>query len=390
MTAIRFIRARKGTFCSVSLALCVLAGRLPAQVTLQRVFPEITFDHPVDLQHAGDKRLFVVEQDGIIRVVSPDGRHAGVFLDIRDRVVSGGELGLLGLAFHPQYSSNGLFFVNYTTRSPLRSVVARYRRDPSKEDAADPGSGQVILVVAQPFENHNGGQLAFGPDGFLYIALGDGGSAGDPFGNSQNRTVLLGKLLRIDVDRRTTTTFYGIPPDNPFVGGSGGLRGEIFAFGLRNPWRFSFDRKTGRLWTGDVGQNRMEEINIVEKGGNYGWNIMEGPLCYSPSSGCDTTGLAAPVHSYGRAEGGSITGGYVYRGSSLVSLSGKYVYGDYLSGRIWALDYSGPGAVRNALLLESGLHISSFGEDRDGEIFVCDYDGGRIFKLAVRTGRGSR
>jgi len=375
---------------SVILLFCASTQNLLSQVALQRVFPWITFRHPVDLQHAGDGRLFVVEQEGIIKVVSADGMNARVFLDLRDRVTAGGELGLLGLAFDPAYASNGQFFVDYTAKDPLRTLVVRYRRDASNPDAADPRSGQTILVVPQPFENHNGGQIVFGPDGMLYIALGDGGAAGDPFGNGQNRAALLGKLLRIDVRTRTATTFYGIPPDNPFAGNAQGWREEIYAFGLRNPWRFSFDRPTGRLWAGDVGQDRIEEIDLVVKGGNYGWNIMEGPLCYSPSSGCDTAGLIAPVFSYDRSAGRSITGGFVYRGPTLATLSGKYVYGDYVSGRIWALESNGSGNVRNTLIAESGFHISTFGVDRVGEIYVCDYDGGKIFRLTPARSGGKR
>jgi glucose/arabinose dehydrogenase len=374
---------RSAAFCGggvpylllVVFSLLTVSSR--AQVALQRVFPRISVTHPVDVQHAGDDRLFVVEQEGKIQAISPDGEHSSEFLDIRRLVRSGGELGLLGLAFHPRYATNGYFYVDYTADTPLRTIVARYRVNPSNANAADPSSARILLVVPQPFENHNGGQIAFGPDGYLYVALGDGGAAGDPFGNGQNRKTLLGKLLRIDVNTQTATTFYGIPPDNPFVGNSEGWRPEIYAYGLRNPWRFSFDRLTGALWAGDVGQNRVEEVDVITRGGNYGWNVMEGTLCYNPSSGCDTSGSIRPVIEYGRSEGVCVTGGYVYRGNDLPTLVGKYVFGDYGSGRIWCT--SGPGDRQ--LLLKSGLAISTFGVDRGGELYVCDYAGGKIYRF---------
>ncbi|MEM6646810.1 MAG: PQQ-dependent sugar dehydrogenase, partial [Bacteroidota bacterium] len=293
------------------LLIAWMATPVVAQPVLTRAFPAHTFQNPVDLQHAGDGsgRLFVVEQPGFIVAVTPadEAAEPQAFLDISDRVGDrGGEEGLLGLAFHPDYASNGHFFVYYTAYNPRRSVVARYTVDAGDASRAQPGSEQVILEIEQPFSNHNAGQLAFGPDGFLYIALGDGGSGGDPIEAGEDPTTLLGALLRIDVDGAAP---YVIPADNPFVGDTGGAREEIWAYGLRNPWRFSFDPATERLWLADVGQNAYEEVNVIERGGNDGWDHREGPACFEPSVGCATGGFIAPRHSYPHTLGRSITGG---------------------------------------------------------------------------------
>jgi len=342
-------------------------------------FPNLSFINPVDLQHAGDgsNRIFVVEQRGVILVFEnrPDVENGAVFLDIRDRVNSGGEEGLLGLAFHPDYRNNGFFYVNYTAASPRRTVVSRFTASPDP-DIADAANEKIILTFEQPFSNHNGGQIAFGPDGYLYIATGDGGSGGDPQGNGQNRRNLLGKILRIDVDKTSGGREYSIPADNPLANNDAGFREEIFAWGLRNPWRFSFDARTGRLWTGDVGQNRFEEINIIEKGKNYGWNVMEGSQCFQPPAGCDTAGLVKPVAEYGRSLGVSVTGGYVYYGVRNPELKGKYIYGDFGSGSIWALSYEEGGSIANEQIASSGLNISSFGMDETGELYICAFNGG--------------
>ncbi|MHC4148844.1 MAG: PQQ-dependent sugar dehydrogenase, partial [Planctomycetota bacterium] len=317
-----------------------------AQIQIESAFPSLSFTRPVDLQHAGDgtDRIFVVEQAGRI-LVFPNDRDATtseVFLDIRGRVNnSGNEEGLLGLAFHPDYENNGYFFADYTASSPRRTVIAQFNVDGSNPNRADPNSILVILEVNQPFSNHNGGQIAFGPDGFLYISLGDGGSAGDPGNNGQNRQTLLGSILRIDVDNPAGGKNYSIPSDNPFVGNSSSFREEIYAFGLRNPWRFSFDPANGRLWAADVGQNRFEEIDIIENGKNYGWRIMEASSCFNPSSGCNVTGLQLPIWEYSHGVGNSVTGGYVYHGPGRPELDGAYIYADFGSGRIWSLRYDG-------------------------------------------------
>ena len=361
-----------------------------AQLELEVAYESLGFERPVDLQHAGDAtgRLFVVEQAGVIRVFATGDDHqageetptASVFLDLRDRVRrQGNEEGLLGLAFHPDFSDNGYLFVNYSASSPRRTVISRFRTEQSS-GMADPATERVMLEFRQPFSNHNGGQLAFGPDGYLYIASGDGGSAGDPQGNGQNLATLLGKILRIDVDRDSDDMPYAIPDDNPFVGERTGedstaVREEIFALGLRNPWRFSFDPLTGLLWTGDVGQSAFEEVDLILSGGNYGWNAMEGTSCFTPPSGCDSTRFEAPVWEYGRDQGVSVTGGYVYRGRRVPELFGAYVYADWGSGRIWALRQDSQGVATNTELLDTDLNISAFGVDADQGLYICAFDG---------------
>jgi hypothetical protein len=295
-------------------------------------------------------------------------------------VLYGGEQGLLGLAFHPNFEENGYFYINYVADSPLRTIIARYSVMANDADQADRNSELVLLEVNQPFSNHKGGQLAFGVDGYLYIGLGDGGSAGDPFGNAQNRSSLLGKILRIDVNSPSAGRNYSVPTDNPFVGNTFGYREEIYAYGLRNPWRFSFDPPTGKLWVADVGQNQREEIDLVEKGKNYGWNIMEGSLCYSPATGCNQAGLELPVWDYGRNEGVCVIGGFIYRGSAFAGLYGAYIYGDYGSGRIWALRYDGTSAPVNTLIVATALSITSFGLDKNNELYFTAFDG-KIHKL---------
>lgn len=340
---------------------------------LENIFGTESFDKPVGLKHReGDPELvYIVEQPG--RIVSKNLKRTQdepqVVLDITDRVYDvEGEQGLLGLAFHPKHPNQA--YVNYTTET--HTVIARFDADPANQGLLDPASERILLTFEQPFANHNGGQLAFGPDGYLYVATGDGGSGGDPHNNGQNLDSLLGKILRIDVDREEDGLAYAIPSDNPFIG-----RGEpeIYAYGLRNPWRFSFDEKTGKLWAADVGQNSFEEINTIEKGGNYGWRIQEGTECFNPQSGCETSGLEQPVFTYGREQGVSVTGGYVYRGEKLPDLQGWYVYADYGSGTVWALRQGSEGKVENRTLLESGENITSFGVDSSGEIYVCTQEG---------------
>jgi glucose/arabinose dehydrogenase len=344
-------------------------------------FPNLSFTRPVDFQQpAGNANLvFVVEQAGIISVFDNNAEvtEKKTFMDITGKVDDGGnEEGLLGLAFHPSYATNGFFYVNYTAANPDRTVIARYHV--SSAEVADPASEVVLLEYDQPFSNHNGGQLAFGPDGFLYIAVGDGGSAGDPNGNGQNRTTLLGSILRIDVDQENGEIKYAVPADNPFVGNTSGFREEIYAYGMRNPWRMSFDSETGALWVGDVGQGAKEEIDIVEKGGNYGWNLMEGSQCFQ--AGCDQTGLKLPVWEYGRSDGFSITGGHVYHGNAIPSLQGKYIYADFGSQKVWSLDYSNTDEPVNTELFGAGFNISSFGVDKNQELYLCGFNGS-IYKL---------
>jgi glucose/arabinose dehydrogenase len=335
---------------------------------------------PVGLTHAGDDtgRLFVVEQPGLIRIVRGGQLLPDAFLDLRGLVnARANEQGLLGLAFHPQYRSNGRFFIYYTDAGG-NLVTARYTVDPRNPDRADPQSGTPILQIGHPaFANHNGGSLAFGPDGYLYIGVGDGGSAGDPRGNGQNVKTLLGKLLRLDVNGDA----YTAPADNPFVG-QAGARPEIWAYGLRNPWRISFDRLTGDLYIADVGQNNYEEVDFQAAGSaggaNYGWSLMEGR---HPYSGNPAPGLTPPVTEYSHDEGGcSITGGYVYRGARQPRWAGVYFFGDYCTGLIWGLAQSN-GRWQRELLLESGHTLSSFGEDQAGELYVLDHQGGAIYQL---------
>jgi glucose/arabinose dehydrogenase len=349
-------------------------------------FPALRFSAPVEIKHAGDgsNRLFVVEQSGVIKVFenTESVQSAATFLDIKGKVTSGGERGLLGLAFHPDFKNNGYFYVNYTRGSPLTSVIARYKANSPSANTADASSEAVLLTFAQPYDNHNGGSLQFGKDGFLYASTGDGGSGGDPQNNAQNGRTMLGKILRLDVNA-TDKGNYGIPADNPFVGNTT-FNPEIYAYGLRNPWKISFDMQTNQLLAADVGQNKREEINLITKGGNYGWRIKEGVDCYLPSSNCSATGLSEPVYDYSQENGDkSITGGYVYRGSAVPSLQGKYIYGDYVSGRVWALEFTGSKAGNNSLLLEKTGALSTFGQDANGEVYFANYTTGKIMKLGL-------
>ncbi len=340
-------------------------------------------DDPVHLTHAGDGsgRMFVVEQAGRVRVLRDGVVAAAPFLDISGIVRSGGERGLLSVAFHPAYARNGFFYLNYTDRDG-DTVVARYSVSADAE-RGDPASAAPLISIGQPYGNHNGGQVAFGPDGYLYIGMGDGGWAGDPRNRSQNPRSLLGKMLRLDVDSAEP---YAIPPDNPFAA-SDDAAPEIWALGLRNPWRFRFDRLTGDLYIGDVGQNKWEEIDFQpaeQRGGlNYGWRIMEGTHCFNPATGCGRQGLTEPVHEYSQSQGCSVTGGHVYRGPALAELAGTYVFADYCAGTIWGLFREAGGGWSRTTLLESGFAISSFGEDEAGGLYVLDYSGGRVLKLAA-------
>ena len=338
-------------------------------------------DDPVHLTApAGDARLFVVEQAGRIRVIAGGALLAAPFLDIGSQVLSGGERGLLSVAFHPDYASNGFFYVNYTREPDGATRVERYEvtADPS---VADPNSALELLTVSQPFSNHNGGLNAFGPDGMLYIGLGDGGNGGDPDGNGQDSTTLLGSILRIDVDGGVP---YAVPPDNPFVGRAGA--DEVWAYGLRNPWRFSFDRMTGDLYVADVGQFEWEEINFTPftsaAGLNYGWNVMEGQHCFDPSQGCSTTGLVLPVLEYGHVGGNcSVTGGHVYRGAAMPEIQGHYFYSDFCTGFLRSFRVTGSGIADQAEWDVGVLgNVTSFGEDSAGELYIVARQGS-VFRL---------
>ena len=369
----------------------VLGSPDPMPLEAQRVFPGLTFERPLELTYAGDGsgRLFVVEQKGVVRVFDndPDVRRTKVFLDIQDVVSrAGNEEGLLGLAFHPQYRRNGQFFVYYST-TPRASVISRFRvsrDDPDRADRADRASEEVLMKIPQPFGNHNGGSIRFGPDGYLYIGLGDGGAAHDPFGHGQNLKTLLGSILRIDVDQKDQGRNYATPKDNPFVHRGGDVRGEIWAYGLRNVWRLSFDRTTGELWAADVGQNRYEEVDRIARGGNYGWKVREGFHSFDPDAPQTGTKLIDPVAEYFHSEGLSITGGVVYRGERMEEYRGAYFYADYVTGQVWIVRAEGNRAVENRKVAQTGLAVSAFGEDPSGAMYLTAFDGG-IYRLRRRN-----
>jgi len=364
-----------------AISSCVAGVRPNTGLALERVFPGVSFTSPVAMLQAPGNvtRFHVVEKVGLVKLVASDGSSVTTFADLRSRVnASPNEAGLLGMAFHPKFTTNGFVYLSYTKHSAtspadLRSVIARARSNDGGK-TLDLSTLTELFTLDQPYSNHNGGHIAFGPDGKLYAGFGDGGSGGDPNGNGQNPNVLLGKMLRIDVDGAAP---YAIPSTNPFANGGG--RPEIYALGLRNTWRFSFDRVSGDLWAGDVGQNQWEEVDKIVLGGNYGWNTREGNHCYATSCG-SSAGLVSPVAEYSHADGISITGGFVYRGSAIPSLVGKYLYGDFGSGKIWSLDTS-LAAPTPVLALSSGKSIASFAEDAAGEIYVLDYATGQIHRL---------
>ncbi|HUD71973.1 MAG TPA: PQQ-dependent sugar dehydrogenase [Dongiaceae bacterium] len=364
-----------------ALALAALhaeaGGGLQAALTLEPVLSGLS--SPVFVTHASDGsgRLFVLEQPGQIKVLQPGAAVPTVFLDIRAKVAFGGERGLLGLAFHPDYETNRRFFVDYTRLPDGATVIAEYHASVADPNVADPAE-TVLLTIAQPFANHNGGMIAFGPDGDLYIGMGDGGSANDPGARAQNIDELLGKILRLDVDHPASATqLYSSPADNPFAGAIAG-RDEIYAWGFRNPWRFSFDRQTGALMVGDVGQSAREEVDVVVKGGNYGWRTFEGTLCTGlDPPPCNPAPFVMPIAEYDHSGGRcSITGGSVYRGSRGTFPAGAYLFGDYCSGDVYLID-GGQGALE----VTTGRNISSFGEDQDGELYLVDL-GGAVLRFA--------
>jgi glucose/arabinose dehydrogenase len=341
------------------------------------------FVNPTAVTNAGDGRLFVVGREGSIRIVNPGGSVAETpFLDITPKVLSGGERGLLGLAFHPDYHENGRFFVAYTSRPEGANTVAEYRVS-SASARADPASERILISVPDPAANHNGGGLAFGPDGYLYIGMGDGGGQNDQYGNGQNLNTLLGKMLRIDVDGSPAAgRQYAIPGTNPFA--SSGGAPEIWAYGLRNPWRFSFDREWGDLFIGDVGGGAWEEIDRQPADGpgglNYGWPIMEGRHCLSGS--CTVTGFVQPIAEFDHGSGCSVIGGHVYRGTAQPEIDGVYVFGDWCSGFLFTLQVD-EGTITPKIVLQSGMQVSSFGEDEEGEIYLVDFAGGGLYHVVL-------
>ena len=339
---------------------------------------------PTQVTPAGDGsgRLFVVQQGGRIRIVKGSVLLSTPFISLTGKVSKGGERGLLGLAFHPQYASNGKFYVYFTRKSDGAVAINEYRVSSGNADVANLATKRRILTLRQPYSNHNGGRMAFGPDGYLYIGTGDGGGAGDPGNRARNLHSLLGKMLRIDINGRTKNRAYKLPASNPYVGRPG--RNEIWSRGLRNPWGWSFDRVSGDLWIGDVGQYRYEEINraLVSskstsrgRGVDYGWRVMEGRSCYRPSSGCNKSGKKTPIVQYNHNKGCSVTGGYAYRGTAVPALAGRYVFGDWCSGTIWTISRTAAKPATKSILLRTTYHITSFGQDESGELYVLDGDG---------------
>jgi glucose/arabinose dehydrogenase len=408
--------------CTVALiALCLLDTRTFAAEAVpapDASLPPVRFElaatveeRPLFVTHDGRGRIFIVEQPGRVRMMVNGKLVEKPYLDISDNLYSQGECGLLGMAFHPNFATNGLVYFNHTRQKPgieptktqkngkpvtimtLETVIMEYKANPAG-DALDPASARVVLRIDQPYENHNGGMIAFGPDGMLYIGMGDGGNQRDPHRNGQNLNVLLAKMLRIDVTPREG---YAVPKDNPFVGREG-ARPEIWCYGVRNPWRFSFDRETGLLYAADVGEDRWEEINIINKGQNYGWSEREGWYKFNrtprgkdepkPTAPPEVVeGFTGPIKNYWHDIGMSITGGYVYRGQAIPSLRGWYLYGDYSKGTIWGLKYDGQKVTGDATLkIQNEKEVrpmlpSGFGEDDDGEIYICSHQDGKIWKI---------
>jgi glucose/arabinose dehydrogenase len=384
--------------CSLAIrgAEKMQVGRNLPKVKLERVLPEIKLDRPLWMEEVAGQpnRYFIMEQDGRISVLpkGSDGKDAKIFLNIVDRKPHvDNEEGLLGLAFHPAFATNRLFYIYYTQHDPRRSVISEFKVSGDDPDKADMSSERVLLEIPQPYSNHNGGQVSFGPDGYLYITLGDGGAGNDPHNNGQNAAALLGKILRIDVNARATVNKkqigYGWPSDNPFVNAPYGVRPEIYAWGLRNVWRFSWDNETGELYAGEVGQNLWEEVNIIVKGGDYGWCVREAFHAFKPGPG--EANYLNPIieypHNPNIAEqspfphegfGLSITGGYVYRGTKQPKLRGVYIYGDYALGTVFGLRYQNGKVTDQAILLSQPKNITSFAQDLEGELYLLSQDGG--------------
>jgi glucose/arabinose dehydrogenase len=379
---------RRGPLVSILGLLLLVSGASRAEAATGVQLQLIVSGVPsvVDIQHADSGgRLFLVSQPGQVLILESGTVRSTPFVDVSALVLYNGEQGLLGLTFHPQYQSNGYFFLNYTSSSG-DTVVARYKVSDGDANVADPLSASILLTMPQPFGNHKGGQLAFGPDGYLYISVGDGGSGGDPLNHGQRLDSLLGKILRIDVDSGSP---YAIPGDNPYAQ-TPGVRPEIWASGLRNPWRFSFDRETGEMFIADVGQSAWEEVNYQPAAGgggrNYGWRLMEGRHCYNPSSGCNMAGLIQPIVEYGHPRGCSITGGYRYRGTALTGYQGSYFFSDVCTGVIYAASLQSGGTWHITQLLDSPHPVSTFGQGPDGELYLASYrDSGAIYRLTLSS-----
>ena len=382
---LRAFRLLHHCLLAASASLAVLAATTAvAALPVKSELVVAGAESSIDIARAGDgsAQLYVADQSGRIRILRNGAFLATAFLDIRSLVAFGGEQGLLGVAFHPQFASNGMFYVDYTRAGDGATVVASFQVSAADPDRADPASRTELLKIAQPYANHNGGGLRFGPDGYLYIGMGDGGSGNDPENRAQNPQELLGKMLRIDVDGVAP---YAIPSGNPFA--SGGGRPEIFATGLRNPWRFSFDRATGDLYIGDVGQDVVEEIDFLAKGqgagANFGWRVMEGNRCTNLGGGpaCNAAAFTPPILTYDHGQGCSVTGGVVYRGRNVPVLYGRYLYADYCSGRLWTAARDRNGVWQTEVLLETGHQIGTFGEDSEGEVYWSDLQHGAIHRL---------
>ncbi|MGB8354824.1 MAG: PQQ-dependent sugar dehydrogenase [Chthoniobacteraceae bacterium] len=361
-------------FSTLFATLQLCAGEAP-HIRLEPYLSGL--EQPVALADDGSGRIFVVEQKGLIRMVENGQVLTSPYLDLTNRVQSGGECGLLCVVFHPQFAKNGRLFVNYTStvNGHLQTFISEFKTEPHS-GVVSAETERVIMTVDKPYANHNAGQIAFGPDGMLYIGTGDGGSGGDPHQNGQNLGAILGKILRIDVDHKQP---YAVPADNPFLNKPGALP-EIWAYGIRNPWRFSFDRETHQLYCGDVGQDKWEEVDILEKGKNYGWSAREGFHDFRPERANGP--VTDPIKDYPHGDGNNcIIGGYVYRGKTFPALQGIYFYGDYGSGRIWGLKWDGHALTLDAELLHPHMNISSFGEDSQGNLYVMDYGGGKIYLL---------
>jgi glucose/arabinose dehydrogenase len=369
----------------VSIVALIFTSNVSAQLSLENAFPNLSFNDPLDLQNSGDgtNRIFVAERAGRIKVFpnSSSVTSLNTFLDITDRVSGGGEMGLLGLAFHPDYENNGYFYVNYTVSNPRKTRISRFQVSSENPDSADKNTELILLTFNQPYPNHNGGWIGFGPDdGYLYIGTGDGGSGGDPQNNGQSIETFLGKILRIDIDNQDPGLEYAIPSSNPFIDSTGSVVKEIYAWGMRNPWRNSFDPVTGWLWSADVGQNQWEEIDIIENGKNYGWRCYEGTHQYN-TNGCNYPEYIDPVWEYSHSLGCSVSGGYVYRGPTVPELIGKYIYADYCTRTVWSLEYDGITPPDNQTLLTAPGSVVSFGIDECSELYIVTFSPDRIYRF---------